>query len=107
MSMIKMAGVAAASVALSLLAGPGIAVAACATCKQPTKVVAGKTTHSSSTVRTRRTVVQYKNVRRAKYVDVVTREINVRRVIPVTNVRVVTRVHDHTIYPCPKPTCSK
>lgn len=97
----------AVAAALAIALVPVAAEAQCRSCKTPTKVVAGKTTHSSSVSRPKRTIVRYKNVRRTNYVDVVTRQVHVRRVVPITHVRIVTRVHEHTIYPCPKPKCAR
>lgn len=93
--------------AIGLAAGARGAEAQCARCKAPGKVVAGKTTASAKTVRPVRNVVRYRDVRRTTTIGVVKREILVRRVIPVTNVKVVTRVHEHTVYPCPKPKCAR
>lgn len=99
-----LAVVAAAALA-SLAVGP--AAAQCKTCGKPGKLIAGKTTKSSSTVRPNRTIVRYRDVRKTRVVGVVNKVVHVRRVIPVTRVSVVTRVHQHTIYPCPSPKCAK
>lgn len=88
----------AAAAAFSAFGIVSTADAQCSTCGKPSRVVAGKTTASSSTSRPSRTVTQYKDVRRTNYVGVINRHVHTNYVRPHTHVNVITRVHTHTQY---------
>lgn len=98
MSAMKTTLAIAAAAAVTMIGGISAADAQCTTCGKPSKIIAGKTTASSSTVRTSRNVVQYKNVRRTNYVGVINRHVHTTYYRPHTHVRVITRVHTHTQY---------